>query len=82
MTNATWRDVWLNEGLADYLESRIMNAVYGERREAMERVLGLQALRDDLAVRKPEDQVLAIDLRGRDPMPRSARYRTRRGGCS
>ncbi len=44
-----------------------MNEVYGERREAMERVLGLQALRDSLSVRKPEDQVLAIDLRGRDP---------------
>ena len=33
VSNATWRDLWLNEGFTDYLESRIMKAVYGERRE-------------------------------------------------
>ena len=65
--NATWRDLWLNEGFAGYLESRIVNAVYGERREMMERVLALQSLRDDLGRLKPADQVLAIDLRDRDP---------------
>ena len=67
MTNATWRDLWLNEGFTDYLESRIMNEVYGERREMMERVLGLRELRDNLARLPPADQVLAIDLRDRDP---------------
>ena len=65
--NSTWRDVWLNEGFSDYLESRIVNAVYGERREMMDRVLGLKALRDNLARLKPADQALAIDLRERDP---------------
>jgi len=67
VTNATWRDLWLNEGFSDYLESRIMNIVYGEGREMMERVLGLKALREDLATRSPKDQWLAIDLRDRDP---------------
>jgi aminopeptidase N len=67
VTNATWRDLWLNEGFSDYLESRIMNIVYGEGREMMERVLGLKALREDLATRNPKDQWLAIDLRDRDP---------------
>ena len=67
VTNATWRDLWLNEGLTGYLESRIVNAVYGERREMMERVLGLTALRADLVRLKPQDQALAIDLRDRDP---------------
>jgi leukotriene-A4 hydrolase len=67
VSNATWRDLWLNEGFTDYLESRIINAVYGEKREMMERVLGLRSLRDDLARLKPADQVLAIDLRGRNP---------------
>ena len=46
--NATWRDLWLNEGFSDYLESRIMNAVYGEQRASMEAVLGLKSLREDL----------------------------------
>jgi leukotriene-A4 hydrolase len=67
VSNATWRDLWLNEGFTDYLQSRIVNAVYGERRDAMERVLGLRSLQDDLAKLKPADQVLAIDLRNRNP---------------
>jgi aminopeptidase N len=67
VTNATWRDLWLNEGFTDYLESRIMTAVYGEQRASMEAVLGLESLRRDLAKLKPQDQVLAIDLRDRDP---------------
>jgi aminopeptidase N len=67
VTNATWRDLWLNEGFTDYLEGRIMTAVYGEQRASMEAVLGLESLRRDLARLKPQDQVLAIDLRDRDP---------------
>jgi leukotriene-A4 hydrolase len=65
--NATWRDFWLNEGFTDYMTSRIMTAVYGEQRAAMEEVLGLKTLRDELAKFKPADQILAIDLRDRDP---------------
>ena len=65
--NATWRDFWLNEGFTDYMESRIMTAVYGEPRASMEAVLGLKSLRTDLAKLKPADQILAIDLRDRDP---------------
>jgi leukotriene-A4 hydrolase len=65
--NATWRDLWLNEGFTDYMESRIMSAVYGEQRSSMEAVLGLKSLRSDLARLKPADQILAIDLRDRDP---------------
>ncbi len=67
VTNATWRDLWLNEGFTVYLQGRIVRAVYGERREAMEEVLDLATLRADLAKHPPADQVLAIDLRGRDP---------------
>jgi leukotriene-A4 hydrolase len=67
VSNATWRDLWLNEGFTDYIESRIVGAVYGGQREMMERVLGLRSLQADLAHLKPADQVLAIDLRGRDP---------------
>ncbi len=67
VTNATWRDVWLNEGFTAYLETRIMNAVYGEQRAAIEAVLDLGALRENLVALNPKDQVLAIDLRDRDP---------------
>jgi aminopeptidase N len=67
VTNATWRDLWLNEGFTDYLESRIVETVYGAERASMERVLGLESLHDEFARLPPKDQVLAIDLRDRDP---------------
>jgi leukotriene-A4 hydrolase len=67
VTSATWRDLWLSEGFAGYLQSRIMDEVNGARREDMERVLDLQSMREHAAGAKPEDQVLAIDLRDRDP---------------
>jgi leukotriene-A4 hydrolase len=67
VTNATWRDLWLNEGFTVYLQGRIMRAVYGDAREAMEEMLDLATLRGELATLPPRDQVLAIDLRNRDP---------------
>jgi len=67
VTNATWRDLWLNEGFTVYLERRVIEALYGGEREAMEDVLGLSILRRDLADLPPADEILAVDLRGRDP---------------
>jgi leukotriene-A4 hydrolase len=67
--NATWRDLWLNEAVSAYLEGRIMNEVYGEQRASMDAVLGLKSLREDLTGLALKDQVLAIDLRDRDPGP-------------
>ncbi len=67
VSNATWRDFWLNEGFSEYMESRLMTSVYGEPRASMEAVLGLKALRAELVKLKPADQILAIDLRERDP---------------
>ncbi|MFO0956263.1 MAG: M1 family aminopeptidase/hydrolase [Isosphaeraceae bacterium] len=49
VSNATWRDFWLNEGFTVYLERRIVEDVYGPDRRAMEDVLGLQTLRKELA---------------------------------
>jgi leukotriene-A4 hydrolase len=67
VTNATWRDLWLNEGFTTYLTYRIMEMVYGEKRYAMEAVLGRQDLQADIDTLPADDQILAIDLRGRDP---------------
>ncbi|KXI27851.1 M1 family metallopeptidase [Paraglaciecola hydrolytica] len=67
VTNATWRDLWLNEGFTTYLTYRIMEMVYGEKRFAMEAVLGRQDLQADIDTLPADDQIMAIDLRGRDP---------------
>ncbi|MEE9272548.1 MAG: M1 family metallopeptidase [Robiginitomaculum sp.] len=49
VTNANWRDAWLNEGFTSYVENRIMEELYGEKRAVMEQVLGLQGLTRDIA---------------------------------
>ena len=67
VTNATWRDFWLNEGFTVYLETRIMEAVFGEERAAMEVALGMQELTAEMQALPPADQVLHVDLQGRNP---------------
>jgi leukotriene-A4 hydrolase len=67
VTNATWRDFWLNEGFTTYLERRIIEAVYGRPREEMEATLGLRDLNEEVANLEDRDEILHIDLKGRDP---------------
>ena len=67
ITNATWRDFWLNEGFTTYLERRIQEAVYGRARAEMEATLGLRDLNEVIASLEDRDEILHIDLQGRDP---------------
>jgi aminopeptidase N len=67
VTNATWRDFWLNEGFTVYLERRILEAVYGKARADAEAVLGRRSLEREMADLPKPDQVLHIDLKGRTP---------------
>lgn len=67
VTNATWRDLWLNEGFTTYLTYRIMQMIYGDERFEMEAVLGRQDLQAAIDSLPANDQIMAIDLRGRDP---------------
>jgi aminopeptidase N len=67
VTNATWADLWLNEGFTVYIERRIVEALFGSERADMEAVLGRQDLDKELASVPDEDEKLAADLRGRDP---------------
>ncbi len=67
VTNATWRDFWLNEGFTVYLENRIQEEVYGRKRSDMEAALEVQDLEAEMAELEPRDQVLHVDLAGRDP---------------
>ena len=67
VTNATWRDFWLNEGFTVYLERRILEEVFGRPRVEMEATLDREVLADELARLEPRDQILHVDLTGRDP---------------
>ncbi len=67
VTNATWRDFWLNEGFTVYLERRILEKVYGPARATMEAQIARGELDKSIKTLKPKDQVLHIDLTGQDP---------------
>ncbi|MCW8126122.1 M1 family metallopeptidase [Microbulbifer halophilus] len=67
VTNASWRDLWLNEGFTTYLTNRIMQNIYGDERYRMEMALGYDDLQAALEDKPDSDEIMAIDLRGRDP---------------
>ena len=67
VTNATWRDGWLNEGMTSYIESRLMEVIYDVARVDEERVLNYRELLLDFE-RVPEPmQALAPRLDDADP---------------
>ena len=67
VTNATWRDGWLNEGMTSYLDSRLMEIIYDKDRADEERVLSYRELLLDLERVPPEMQALAPRLDTGDP---------------
>jgi aminopeptidase N len=67
VTNATWNDLWLNEGFTEYLETRIVEDVYGESFATMILQLYRQELVTALPGLDPRDTWLELDLAGRDP---------------
>jgi leukotriene-A4 hydrolase len=59
VSNKTWRDIWLNEGTTSYLESRLMEVLFGEDRADEERVLSYRELMLGLDEISPAMQALA-----------------------
>ena len=67
VTNATWEDLWLNEGFTSYVENRIMEEVFGRDRAVMEQALDAAGLRAQLKNIPAPDTRLNLKLNGRDP---------------
>ena len=68
VTNASWKDMWLNEGFTSYVENRIVEALYGKERADMEFVNSRNGLKAELADVPVEQQVLVLPMRsGSDP---------------
>ena len=67
VTNATWSDFWLNEGFTVYVERRIQEVLYGKQRSEMEFAIEVGELKEEMAKLPERDQVLHVDLKGRDP---------------
>ncbi len=67
VTNATWRDQWLNEGMTSYLDSRLMEVLYSKDRADEERVLGFEELLLNFETIAPAWQALAPQFDSGDP---------------
>jgi aminopeptidase N len=67
VTNLTWRDIWLNEGITSYLDARLMEVLFGKDRADEERVLSYRDLQRGLEKVSPEMQALAPTKNIDDP---------------
>jgi hypothetical protein len=67
VTNATWSDVWLNEGFTVYVERRIQEQLFGKQRSEMEFAIEIAELKEEMKGLAPADQRLHPDMKGRDP---------------
>jgi len=68
VTNASWKDIWLNEGFTTYVQGRIVEALYGAELAEMERQIDQAGVKVDMQAMKPEDQLLVLPaLDARDP---------------
>ena len=60
VTFATPKDGWLNEGFTSYVENRLVEALYGEERAAMESAISRNELAAEYKKIDPKLQVLAL----------------------
>ncbi len=68
VTNASWKDIWLNEGFTTYVQDRITEALYGKEMAEMERQIDQSELLAEVKDMAPADQALALPpLASRDP---------------
>ncbi|TVS12270.1 MAG: M1 family peptidase [Wenzhouxiangella sp.] len=67
VTNAAWRDLWLNEGFTVYFEARIMEELYGREVRDQLAKLSWDGLMETLEVVEERDRQLVRDLSERDP---------------
>ena len=71
VTNATWDDIWLNEGFTVYFENRIMEELYGKEIADMLLLIEYQELKETIQKMmdegKGDDTHLKLDLDCRNP---------------
>ncbi|MDQ3365043.1 MAG: M1 family metallopeptidase [Myxococcota bacterium] len=68
VTNATWKDIWLNEGFTTYVENRVVEAIYGKELAEIETVLTQDGLRAKLAkVPAAQQRLRLLASPGEDP---------------
>ena len=74
VTNATWNDIWLNEGFTVYFETRIDEEVFGADYTNMILRLGRQELDWWVGQESPRDTWLELDMTDPDDGPAKIPY--------
>jgi len=67
VSNATWRDLWLNEGFTTYFTNRIVEAVYGKEMAELEVVLEYGSLMEEFEIMPLEKQNVTANVQFEDP---------------
>ncbi|MBU2972156.1 M1 family metallopeptidase [Pseudoalteromonas sp. C2R02] len=67
VSNATWRDLWLNEGFTTYFTNRIVEAVYGKEMAELEAVLEYGRLMEEFETMPLEKQNITANVQFEDP---------------
>lgn len=67
VTNASWRDAWLNEGFTSYVENRIVESVYGVAAAEMQQVIGQHELLEEMSTLPVGSQALLQEIEAGDP---------------
>ena len=60
VTNASWKDMWLNEGFTSYVENRIVEALYGKEQASMEYAIARNSLKKEIGSMPEATQSLAV----------------------
>ncbi|MCO4292747.1 M1 family metallopeptidase [Solitalea sp. MAHUQ-68] len=83
VTNASWNDMWLNEGFTVYFERRIMERMEGKDYADMLAVLGFQELQSTLTDLGPSnpDAKLKLNLKDRNPDDATGDIAYEKGFC-
>jgi leukotriene-A4 hydrolase len=67
VTNASWDDIWISEGITSYLTRRLEEMVFGKRSAELSLWHDWQRLSGGIESLKPADQILHPASKGRDP---------------
>lgn len=67
VSNATWRDLWLNEGFTTYFTNRIVETIYGKEMAELEVVLEYGRLAEEALTMPIELQTVTANVQEGDP---------------
>ncbi len=66
VSNATWRDLWLNEGFTTYFTNRLVEKIYGEEQAELEWVIEFGRLKEEMHSMPIEAQTLPANVQHQD----------------